>query len=489
MFMRDLLRGFSLPSLKREKVSPKRQPGQWPLARPLIELAPGDVLSVEDAMAGIQVFGATGSGKTSGSLALLAKAMMQDGWGMLVLTTKLEEGDQWQGWAEACGRSADVLRIRPDGKHHFNFLEYLNRHPDPGAAVASNIGDLLMTLARYSKPKSQTSDTSEFFAESASYLVTQAIHLLREAGEELTLPNIGAVISNAPSHPLELEREDFENTYVAQLIRRAERAGSRMLERLCFYWFRDFPSMNERTRGDVISTITSVIYRFTEDPFADLIASSRGSNYIPEFVDAGRIMILDCPVIRYKQAGRLYQIAIKHLTQHAILRRPARDTTRPVVIFADEAQSFATHADYEYQAVCRAARGCTVYATQTHDNYLGAMGNEASVEALLASLVTRIFHANAGNTNNWAEKLIASDWRRMDSISLNQRERNEPPSFGLSQSNQLHPQVLAAEFTRLRTGGRRYGGQVDAIVFQPGRLFRQTGTPVLRATFLQEGVR
>lgn len=71
-------------------------------------------------------------------------------------------------------------------------------------------------------------------------------------------------------------------------------------------------------------------------------------------------MILDCPVITYQQAGRLFQIAIKHLTQQAVLRRNSADTTRPVAIMADEAQNFVTHADYAYQAICRDFRGCTV---------------------------------------------------------------------------------------------------------------------------------
>jgi hypothetical protein len=487
MFLRDLLRSIVLtPKAAVAAASGlPPAPGVWPLDRGLVELAPGDVLTIRDCVSGIQIFGSSGSGKTSGSLALLSKAMLRDGWGMLVLTTKPREAEQWVQWANMCGRGEHVLCIKPDAGHHFNFLNYLNEHPDRGAAVATNIGDMLMTLAKQARPKAGESEASQFFAESASYMVTQAIHLLRAAKEPLTLDAIGKVLNTAPGHPLELEEDTFNNRFIAQLLNRGYANGSDQMERLCEYWLSQYPGMNERTRGDVIATLTSVIFRFTEPPFRDLIASSKGNSYIPELVDAGKVMILDCPVINYQQAGRLFQIAIKHLTQQAVLRRVPSDTTRPVAIIADEAQNFATHADYAYQAICRDFRGCTVYATQTMDNYLEAVGSEPAVEALLASLVTKIFHANAGRTNNWAEKLIAGDWRAMSSESLNQRGEQGQPNFGTSQSEQIQPQVLASEFTRLRTGGQRNGGMVDAIVFQPGRLFRQSGKPILRVTFAQ----
>lgn len=489
MFIRDLFRGLpQRGSCHRPMPLGPRPHGQWPLDRPLVELAPGDAFTVRDCVSGVQIFGGTGSGKTSGSLALLAQAMLRDEWGMLVLTTKRGEAEQWEGWAGQNERGQDVLRIRPGDGHHFNFLDYLNRHPDPGASVATNIADMLMTLAQHSRPKEKASETSQFFAESASRMATQAIHLLRDAGEPLTLEGIGQVISSAPTHPLEMEEERFGDSLLPRLLRQAQDRGSTRVRGQGDYWLREFPSMNERTRGDVIATLTTVIYRFTEQPIRDLIASSQGSTYIPDSVDAGRIMILDCPIVSYLQAGRLFQIAIKLLVQQAIVRRMAADTTRPVAIFADEAQNFATHSDYAYQAICRDFRGCTIYATQSIDNYLEAVGSDAAVEALLASLVTKIFHANAGRTNEWAEKLIAGDWRQMSSESLNQQGDRGRHSFGMSESEQVHPQVLASEFTRLRTGGVRNGGIVDAIVFQMGRRFRQTGKPILRTAFLQDGV-
>jgi hypothetical protein len=486
MFFRDWVRGMMSGTDRRPPVVvPPRAPGTWPLDQPLVELAPGDALTIRDCVTGIQILGAPGSGKTSGSLSLLARAMLRDGWGLLVMTTKPGEAEQWVGWANQSGRAADVMRIQPESGFRFNFLDYLDRHPDRGARVPSNIGDVLMTLARYSKPKATGTEASEFFSESAAHMATQAVHLLRGAGEPLTLESIGRIISSAPNHPVELESEKFQSSWLLDLLNRAADRGAPNSKAMMEYWLTQFPGMNERTRGDIISTLTSVVFRFTEPPIRELIASDHGSNFIPEHVTEGKVMILDCPVITFDQAGRLFQIAFKHLLQRAVLRRPTVDTTRPVAIIADEAQNFATHADYKYQAVCRDFRGCTVYATQTTDNYLEAVGSKAAVDALLSNLLTKIFHANAGPTNDWAERIIARDWRVMSSDSMNHSDERNRTSFGNSQSDQLHPQVLAVEFTRLRNGGSRNGGLIDAIVFQPGRLFAQSGSPVLRVCFQQ----
>jgi hypothetical protein len=487
MFLRDLIGDWlhgraAMPPV----VVPASVPAQgWPLDRPLVALPGGDALTIRDCVTGVQILGAPGSGKTSGSLALLARAMLRDGWGMLVMTTKPGEAQQWEGWAKAAGRAGDLLIVRPESEHRFNFLDYLDRHPEKGVRVPTNIGDALMTLARYAKPKAKGTEASEFFAESAGHMATQAIHVLRGAGERLTLEAIGRIISSAPKHPKELQEKSARLSWLVGLLDLMAERGAGNVNAVTDYWLGQFPTMNERTRGDIIATLTSVIFRFTEPPFKELMASTQGSSFIPEQVTAGYVIVLDCPVVTYQQAGRLFQIAFKHLVQQAVLRRPAADTTRPVAIVADEAQNFATHADYIYQAVCRDFRGCTVYATQTIDNYLDAVGSQAAVDALLSNLCLKILHANAGRTNDWAEQLIAKDWRGMVSDNINQGHEQQRTSAGSTYSQQVQPQVLAAEFTRLRGGGPRHNGMVDAVLFQPGRRFAPAGQPFMRVTFQQ----
>ena len=55
--------------------------------------------SLSDAFQGVQVFGGTGSGKSSGSGQALARAFMKANLGGLVLTAKTDEAAQWEEYA------------------------------------------------------------------------------------------------------------------------------------------------------------------------------------------------------------------------------------------------------------------------------------------------------------------------------------------------------------------------------------------------------
>ena len=54
-----------------------------------------DVWSIRDAFEGVQIFGAVGSGKTSGSGETIARAFLAAGFGGLVLTAKPDERELW----------------------------------------------------------------------------------------------------------------------------------------------------------------------------------------------------------------------------------------------------------------------------------------------------------------------------------------------------------------------------------------------------------
>src|SRR6267142_319778 len=67
----------------------------------------GHAFRLADAQTGVCVFGATGSGKTSGPAKHLAYGYLAAGFGGLVLCAKKEECQQWQQWAADTGRTDD----------------------------------------------------------------------------------------------------------------------------------------------------------------------------------------------------------------------------------------------------------------------------------------------------------------------------------------------------------------------------------------------
>ena len=91
------------------KTPPKKQSRDWPdNDMALLQLAygtgknlPENYWSLNDAFQGVQVFGATGSGKSSGSGQALARAFLDSNMGGLVLTAKTDEVHAWQQYAAA----------------------------------------------------------------------------------------------------------------------------------------------------------------------------------------------------------------------------------------------------------------------------------------------------------------------------------------------------------------------------------------------------
>src|ERR1044071_3813117 len=90
----------------------------------------GEAFRLADALTGVCVFGATGSGKTSGPAKHLAYGYLAAGFGGLVLCAKKEEREQWEKWAADTERADDLIIVRADGKWRFNFLDWEAASPE-----------------------------------------------------------------------------------------------------------------------------------------------------------------------------------------------------------------------------------------------------------------------------------------------------------------------------------------------------------------------
>jgi hypothetical protein len=125
-----MLGGFSF---RRESADSKDAGPAFRPHRLLCDWDKGDGMRISDAASGVAVFGATGSGKTSGIDQQLAKAYLRAGFGGIALCAKAGEARQWQAWAEQTGRSADLVIVEPGGDARFNWMDYeanrLEREP------------------------------------------------------------------------------------------------------------------------------------------------------------------------------------------------------------------------------------------------------------------------------------------------------------------------------------------------------------------------
>lgn len=153
-------------------------------------------------------------------------------------------------------------------------------------------------------------------------------------------------------------------------------------------------------------------------------------------------------------------------------RRNVRANSRPVFLFADEAQNFLHSHDADYQATARSSRIATVYISQNLPNYHANMGGSKShykVQSFLGTLGTKIFHANADiETNRYASELIGDAY--VEDISRSSTVSGEFSS-GRSSSFKLERMVRPEQFHRMATGGPLKGYIVEAIMHLQSKQF------------------
>lgn len=470
--------------------------------------------SLDDASKGVQIFGGTGSGKSSGSGKHFAIHYLDYGFGGLVMCAKNDEKEQWLRWAKYCNREDDVIIFSPNTGTQFNFLNYeLNREGE-GGKLTFNIVEIFMQLNNLKSGKTGGGSADSFWDDALNELLTNTIDLLKYSETDLTVDNLSNVINsiarNTDALRLNEEGEQCEfivNSFCYQLIEYLENqvhfneereedkkftpSQINEIQRLSDYFLDIFPAMDERVQSTIIQSYSGIANRLGRGVLRQLF--SQGTNITPEDTLNGKIIILDLSIHEYGAVGRYGQILFKYMWQKAIERRPKnqdKNTMRPVFLWVDESQLFMTAYDMIFQTTARSSRACTVYLSQNISNYYAVMpGKNAvySTNSLLGNLNTKIFHANDDYaTNSWASKAIGNKIEQMRSGGasiIGDRENN----YNMGFSETILPILEPNKFRFLQTGGADNRFIVEGIVLVTGKSF--SNEPFLRGFFKQKSPR
>lgn len=447
--------------------------------------------TIADACEGVQIFGGIGSGKTSGSGAALARAFLQAGFGGLVLCAKKDELDTWLKYAEQTGRSKQVLVFDTSGQWVFPFLQYEIHRDGDGAGYTDNLVRLFSTVYEAISRSKGGSGSDPYWERAMQQLLRNAIDLAMIARGTASVPLITDIIMSAPKTMSEIDTDQWKNKSLCWRIllegQAKKQAGqfdqwkTHDFDSTANFWLEEYPSLAEKPRSTILSLLTSMTDIFLRRPFRELFSEQPPDPrqiVKPELTHKGIIVIMNFPVKEYGDAGRAAQVVYKYLWQQAAERRNVKENPRPVFLWVDEAQNFATEYDMQFQATARSSRACTVYLTQNIPNYYAEMGgahSEYRVKSLMGNLQTKIWHANSDPmTNQEASEIIGKSWHKhktsgqtfgKESFSLNE---GESESFDYDIAPQL--------FTIIPKGGKPNNFKVGAVVFQNGRRWRNGKT-------------
>lgn len=454
---------------------------------PLLWLNTNDGITMHQAYEGFFGIGANGSGKSS-TLAHLMLALMCRGAGMLILTAAVEDYAQMARIAKKAGREHDLRRFAPDERWRFDFLQHELSSPGGSISAASQVMQDLVDFG--TKTQSQNSSES-FFPLASTRQIRMAMTVIYAAKGQCSVGDVYKFVTTMPTSPMEVATPEFRTSFCGECLLLAHANLSPDVDLAGDFVLKEWPRLGDRTGGSIQANTMNVLEKFMHGNVRELIASGV-TNISPQDVLDGRIVVIDLPVLRYREPGQFVQIIWKLLTQRAAMRRQHAD--RDVVLWADEAQLHALPGvDSMVQAVARKHRLIQVAITQNLPLLYSVLKNKEDAISWVSNLQTKFIFANGdAETNGYFSALFGQSKHLMASMSSN----NKPfdwfgDSMGLdsgggnySTTEHMMPDVRPEAFTRLRKGGKQYGFMVDCYCFQGGRVF-SNGKTWVRASIKQ----
>jgi hypothetical protein len=466
-----------------------------PLDEPLLYFSEDerDAWTVRNACEGTMIFGATGSGKSSGSGRFIAEAFLRSGAGGLVLTCKTDERLMWEQYCRQTGRLDDLIVFSPPNPWRFNFMQYEFCRPGAGGRITENLVHIFSTIAEVLERPSQSSGP-DYWSRAMNQLVRNGVDLAAAARGTISLDLVARIIASAPLSPDQARSVDWQrSSFCYTCITAGEAATKSELLRADWpqvvrFWLSEYPALSSRTRSCIVSMFSTIAEQLLRGEIGRLFCT--GLNIDPETTfNDGRILVLDLPVKEFGEVGAMAQTLFKHIWQRSVERRDPASSPRPAFLWADESQHFITKYDAIFQMTSRSARVMTVHLTQSLPALHSVMGRNET-ESLLANLGTRIWHRNSCTVTNAAasETIARSRQLRFSTGTATRDDDDGDPhvSRTMSGSEAVEHQLLPVEFQGLGSGGPSNGNVVEGIVYQNGRLW-SNGRSVLRSAFNQTG--
>ncbi len=226
----------------------------------------GDVVSPRDAAGGTHYWGVMGGGKTT-SAQMLAGAYLRAGFGGYATAAKPDVIAQWQRYAQMHGRGNSLVLF--DENEGFNFLDYeMARHGMDG------IGTVVECLMRVIDASRRASGTASqrggevFWEDATRNTFRYTLPALYSAKGSLTIPDILRFVTTAPATLQEPTSQQWqERSFMYKMMNAATgnprvRMQNAALQNVITFWRKQWPAIPEKTRGNIVISITAALDHF-----------------------------------------------------------------------------------------------------------------------------------------------------------------------------------------------------------------------------------
>ena len=164
-------------------------------------------VNIARLLRGTQIFGGTGSGKSSGSGKTIAKAFLKSGFGGLVLCAKPDERKTWEKYARETEQEHRLEVFNVESGLQFNPILYEATRGGEGAGETLNLVELIMNIHLLGQNyMSGGGGGSEPFWESAlRRCLSRSIDLLKLSERPINMVNMRKIMVSA------LTKDDAKN--------------------------------------------------------------------------------------------------------------------------------------------------------------------------------------------------------------------------------------------------------------------------------------
>lgn len=347
----------------------------------------------------------------------------------------------------------------------------------------------MQDMIDYSTQTLTTASNEPFFPIGAGREGRMAMTIVKAAKGTCSIADLYEFCTSMPATVEERDSPDFRRRCCGKWLEEAYRNApdDPDVNLAADYVLGEWCRMSAKTSTGIQAHLMNVLEKFMYGTVRELVAGGT-TNVTPDDVMNGKIVVVDMPILKYRQPGQFVQMVWKLLTQRAVLGRKVTADTLPVCIWADEAQLHALpQVDSMTQAVARSQRLIQVAITQNLPLLISTLKSREDALSWLANLQNKfIFGNGCMDTCHWASQLIGSSRHLFMGGSSSQGEYDLVGDMWGGESGakvtgsfneQWHPDVPPEVFAsdKMRKGGPEYGFMVDFYLHRTGARFPQNG--------------
>lgn len=440
----------------------------WDINLPLLKLAPfADPLTLATAFRGVKIYGATGSGKSSGFGAVLGAAYLENGFGGLVLCAKSDndELNHWMKLSQLTARENSIIHFGIKNQEYdfsFNIIEFLRTLNGRSTYdFQLNIVTILKQITNNFKDQ-KVSNSDGFWdgvtEQYLTHLITLALVVCKDS--QITFDVLFDLFKRMNNNtPFDEIIPDFE----------LEISTNYDLKLALQFFSEEFQNLNEKTRSIVVTALSSMLFKFNVGILKKLFGST--GNITPKWIMNGAVIVVNMPTEEFGEVGKICNLLWKFAFQKAVQnRQKLNNELRPIFLWADEVQDYIHANDSKFQATARSKWCATVYLTQNIPGLRLAMGGgyeaQDAIKSLDSNLVNSVFNQNIDEeTNKYASTVLGTKTVKNKSVST-QGVFLEKNSTTITEKEEFR--VKNNAFRLLKSGGIKNNYCVQFYASFPG---------------------